>query len=45
MMCEGAGYFMGIIMLIRLALIVWFVVFSVLVLMKLEKIFQQLRKK
>ncbi len=45
MMSEGAGYFMGIFMFIWLALIVWFFIFSVIVLVKLNKISRQLEKK
>ncbi len=45
MMHEGMACPMGLFMLIWLALIVWFFIFSILVLKKLGKISDELRKK
>jgi len=42
---EGIGYGMGWTMLLWLGPVIWFVVFSVLVLGKLDKIAQLLEKK
>ena len=42
--CMG-GFSMGIMMLIPLALIIWFFVFSILVLIKLNKIAEKLEKR
>ena len=44
-MGTGYGYGMGFAMLIWLGIIVWFIVFTVQVLKKLDKIVQLLEKK
>jgi hypothetical protein len=42
---EGMGYGAGLVMFLWSGLVIWFVVFSILVLVKLYKIVQLLEKK
>ncbi|MBU0710008.1 MAG: hypothetical protein KJ923_03200 [Candidatus Omnitrophica bacterium] len=42
---EGMGGGVGLVALIHLGIVIWFVVFTVLVTLKLDKIIQLLEKK